>query len=199
MIIFIFFYQFLFLFADKMVRQLSTGYYMILVLIDALIVIPVLFPMGIFFQKSREAEETISHLKSSDKNESKIFENILANCWQLEDNYSEFHAFSLIDLCQGYNFALKLFKLGLISSILYNIFLLNFLYNRLRGPISIICILLVVLFVLNLRTNTWMMNLFGLSFILLAYSMIFIHTFTNYPRRHYMDNNDRNAVMMPAG
>lgn len=182
-----------------MVRQLSTGYYMILVLIDALIVIPVLFPMGIFFQKSREAEETISHLKSSDKNESKIFENILANCWQLEDNYSEFHAFSLIDLCQGYNFALKLFKLGLISSILYNIFLLNFLYNRLRGPISIICILLVVLFVLNLRTNTWMMNLFGLSFILLAYSMIFIHTFTNYPRRHYMDNNDRNAVMMSAG
>jgi hypothetical protein len=169
-----------------MVEQLSAGYYMILMSINTLILIPVMFSIGIFFQKLREIQETIFPLKLLGKNESKIFENVLANCLQLEDKYPEFDVLPRIDICQGYNFALKLFKLGLISSILYNIYLLNFLYDRfrLRLPISIICISLAVPFVLNLRSNTWMVDLFELTLIFLAYSMIISYYLVSDSQSH---------------
>jgi len=167
-----------------MVEQLSTGYYMILMSINTLILIPAIFSIGLFFQKSRQIQETIFRLKFLGKKESKILENILANCVQLEDDYSEFDALPRIDLCQGYSLALKLFKLGLMSSILYNIYLLNFLYDRFRLLISIICISLAVPFVLNLTNNTWMMDLFELTLIFLAYSMIISHYLANDSQSH---------------
>ncbi len=157
---------------------------MILMSINTLILIPVMFSIGMSFEKSRQIQETIFRLKLFGKNESKIFENILAKCLQLEDNYSEFDALPRIDLCQGYNLALKLFKLGLISSILYNIYLLNFLYDRFRLLISIICISLAVPFVLNLTNNTWMMDLLELTLIFLAYSMIISHYLANDSQSH---------------
>ena len=108
----------------------------------------------------------------------------MANCFQFEDNYSEFDALPGVALCQGYNLALKLFKFGLISSILYIIYLLNILYDRFRLPISIICISLAIPFVLNLTNNTWIMDLFELTLIFLAYSMIISHYLVNDSQNH---------------
>ena len=180
-----------------MVKQLSSGYYMILMLINALILIPLVFSMGIFFQTSREIHETIVRLKLLHKNESKRFENIPANCFQLKDNYSKFDA-PHSDLCQHYNLALKLFKLGLILSISYNIYLVNFLHDRFRFQFSIICISLAVPFVLNLRKNTWMMDLFGFTLIFIAYSLIISHYLRNGSQTHSTRKHFQNEVMMPV-
>jgi hypothetical protein len=70
-----------------MVEQLSTGYYMILMSINTLILIPAIFSLGIFFEQSNRIQEDPIHLKMFKENQSKIYEYVITHCSQLLHYY----------------------------------------------------------------------------------------------------------------
>jgi hypothetical protein len=139
-----------------MSQRLSTGSYIILIMVNAFIAVMALFSMGIFYGHSQQLDWAMLRLDSSKRNRSKILEYIRSNCSQLIVEYSEFYTFSKAELCDAYGFSVKLGKIVVVLSTLYDMYLLYGLYNVHR---LVIIIMSTFVSYINFTNDEWILQL----------------------------------------
>ncbi len=132
--------------------------------------------MGMLYQHSNEVDKVILQLDVYKRNRSEIYRYITLNCSQLLIEYPEFMIFSQVDLCQSYYFALTLGKMMLLSSILYYIYLLYFLYNPSVLLLISTGISSAFPFLSSFINNVFIFPLFESTVILTGYIVIVVHS-----------------------
>ena len=158
-----------------MVQQLSTVLYVILLFINTFILCPTIFSMGIMYEHSMNVDEVMLRLDLLKRNRSSIYEQIILNCSELINQYPEFGVPPRIDLCKGYYTALKLGKLVLLLSALYNIYLFHLLFGLSLLIIIIMGFLSTIVYYTDITANGLPVLLLGLMILVCNYFIIVIH------------------------
>ncbi|CAF2105310.1 unnamed protein product [Rotaria magnacalcarata] len=178
-----------------MSQRLSTGSYIILIMINISIALGAVLSMGIFHGHSQQLDWAMLRLDSFKQNRSKIFEYIRSNCSQLIVEYPEFYTFPQAELCDRYGFSLKLGKTVVVLSILYDIYLLNGLYNAHRLVIIIMGIMSTLVFYINVISDEWTVELLGSILTLLGFIMIIgqylFPNFDEHVKKQWLKLNNR--------
>ncbi|CAF3200457.1 unnamed protein product [Rotaria socialis] len=173
-----------------MAKRLSTKFYIILILVNGLISIPAMFSMGMFYEHSREVDQAILRLNSLKRNRSNVFQYIMLNCSELVHEYPEFGASPQVDLCEGYGLAVKLGKLAVLSSVLYNIYLFYILYDLSLLLVIIIGISFAFSVIATFVDDTWFLPLLESILILTGYFIIVGHLFRNFNDHTQKNHSD---------
>ncbi len=143
--------------------------------INTLILIPAIFSMGIFFEQSKRIQEDPIHLKMFKENQSKIYEYVMTHCSQLLHYYPEFEIFAKVNVCVNFNLSLKIGKVVLLLSTLFNTCIPYGLYGPPLLPVIITGITSGILFYTNFTDSEWRISVLESFSILSGYSIIFCH------------------------
>jgi hypothetical protein len=177
-----------------MPKQLSTGLYFILLFVNIFIRFIASFYTGALHRHSINLDGAILRLKPFQQNRSKILQLIRSNCSHLTIEYPEFDTASQIELCDGYGLSIKLGKLVVILSSLYNAYLFNDLYSAHRSAIAMVGIMSTLLFYINCINNEYVLLLLELISILLGFLIIIGHylssDFDNYLSKQWLKLNN---------
>jgi hypothetical protein len=177
-----------------MPKQLSAGLYTILLLVNTLIVAMSSFSMGRLHRHSINLDEAILRLKPFQQNRSKILQQIRSNCSHLTIEYPEFDTAPKIELCDDYGLSIKLGKLVVILSSLYNAYLFYDLYDAHRSAITIVGIMSIFLFYVNCTNNEYVLLLLESILIVLGFLIIIGHyllpDFDNYLKKQWLKLNN---------
>ncbi|CAF1445971.1 unnamed protein product, partial [Rotaria sordida] len=101
--------------------------------------------------------------------------NAGSDCSQLIVEYPEFYTYPEAELCVTYGFSLKLGKLVVILSILYNAYLLYRLFDLPPLPLIVSGVTLTFLFYITFTNNEWTLQALESILILLGFIMISGH------------------------
>ncbi|CAM4928550.1 unnamed protein product [Rotaria socialis] len=159
-------------------------------IVNGLISIPAMFSMGMFYEHSREVDQAILRLNSLKRNRSNVFQYIMLNCSELVHEYPEFGASPQVDLCEGYGLAVKLGKLAVLSSVLYNIYLFYILYDLSLLLVIIIGISFAFSVIATFVDDTWFLPLLESILILTGYFIIVGHLFRNFNDQTQKNHSD---------
>jgi hypothetical protein len=155
-----------------MSKQLSRGSFAIIIWINMLLGFMAAYSIGIFYGHSKNLDYVMLHLDSYKQNRSKILEYIRSNCSQLIIEYPEFDIFSQVDLCKSYGFSLKLGKVVVVLSILYDTYLLHGLFGSPPLPLITMGVTPTFLFYTTFRNNEWTLQMLESFLIVLGFIMI---------------------------
>ncbi|CAF3944975.1 unnamed protein product [Rotaria sp. Silwood1] len=158
-----------------MSQRLPTDSYMILLYINILLLAMGSLSIGIFLGHSNQLDWAMMRLDAFKQNRSKILEYIRSDCSQLIVEYPEFYTYPEAELCVTYGFSLKLGKLVVILSILYNTYLLYRLFDLPPLPLIVSGVTLTFLFYITFTNNEWTLQALESILILLGFIMISGH------------------------
>ncbi|CAF1648798.1 unnamed protein product [Didymodactylos carnosus] len=124
------------------------------------------------------------------RNRSKIFQYTESNCSKIFDEYPEFDIFLQIELCQNYDMSLKIGKIVVMLSSLYDTYLPYGLYGPPLLPVIIMGITSFFLFYANLINDQWTMQILELTLIIAGFGMIIgqyvVPNFDTYLKNKYL-------------
>lgn len=166
---------------------------MALMAINTLILVPVIFSMGMFFQQTREIQMDLIRLKRFKENQSKIFHYVLNHCFQWIEQYLEFEIFEKIDVCANFDLSLKMGKVALLLSTLFNTCVPYGLYGPPLLPVIITGTTSSIIFYTNFTDSEWQISLVESLSILAGYLLIAGHylfpNFDDYLKTQFLEPN----------
>jgi hypothetical protein len=121
-------------------------------------------------------------------------QQIRSNCSHLNIEYPEFDTPPKVELCDDYGLSIKLGKLVVILSSLYNVYLFYDLYDAHRSAITIVGIMSIFLFYVNCTNNEYVLLLLESILIVLGFLIIIGHyllpDFDNYLKKQWLKLNN---------
>jgi hypothetical protein len=155
-----------------MSQQLSRGSYAILLWVNMLLVMMAAYSVGRFYAHSKNLDYAMLRLDLCKQNRSKILEYMRSNCSQLIVEYPEFYISPHVKLCEVYGFSLKLGKVVVVLSILYDIYLLHRLFGLPPLPLIIMGAISTFLFYITFTNNECILQILESFLIVLGCIMI---------------------------
>ncbi len=177
-----------------MSKQLSGGLYFTLLFVNMFIAYMTAFSMGLLHQHSMNLDEAILRLKPFQQNRSNIMQQIRSNCSHLNIEYPEFDTPPKVELCDDYGLSIKLGKLVVILSSLYDAYLFYDLFSAHRSAITIVGIMPIFLLYTNCTNNEYVLVLSELILFMLGFVMIIGHYLSsdsdNYSKEQCLKRNN---------
>jgi len=150
--------------------------------------------IGIFYGHSNQLDWAMLRLDPFKQNRSKVLEYIRSNCSQLVVEYPEFYTFPEAELCETYGFSLKLGKVVVVLSILYNTYILYRLFGLPRLPLIIMGVTSTFLFYTTFTNNERTLQSLVSVLILLDFVMISGHNlfpnFDEHVKKQWLNLNN---------
>lgn len=155
-----------------MPKQIHSLIYILLVLINSFIGFLAMYSMGQSGRQTAKEEKVIWSIKTLNLNKEKNYSYIEINCSELMYFYHEFYEFSNVQICPMKEGPMKLAKISILLSTLFNSILPYALYGPPLMPVIIITIISPILWYTNFTEDEWTIKLMESTSILAGYAMI---------------------------